>query len=105
PLTFVLLPELYEHLDIAVEPQQHLLYFTGPIRMPWFLVVTLTVVAVGPVVEEVVFRGYLQAGIRGLAGRHAAVWIAGALFGLLHAPGAGWHAALPLALLGAFFGW
>lgn len=86
----------------SVPPQASLLYCTAfePHR-PGFWVVVLGAVIAAPVGEEIVFRGYLHALLRRFLSPSAAILVGGAVFGLLH----GLHYALPIAVLGCWFGW
>jgi membrane protease YdiL (CAAX protease family) len=98
------IPELFRALGADIEPQRHLAYFTGPLDSPWFIVVLLSVTALGPITEEVLFRGYLQSGAVGLLGRRTGVVVVAIAFGLVHV-NVGWYAFLPITALGLFFGW
>jgi membrane protease YdiL (CAAX protease family) len=60
----------------------------------------LVVVVIAPLFEEIVFRGYLWAGLRTRLPATATNVITAATFGAFH----GWSYALPIAVLGAFFG-
>ena len=55
----------------------------------------------GPVVEEIIYRGYLQAGLCRALGRHGGVVLTAVVFGLSH----GVTIAFPLFLVGLFLGW
>ncbi len=65
----------------------------------WATVIVMAVV-VAPLVEEVIFRGYLYGVARKFAGRWAAVGVTAALFAAIHINALG---LLPLALLGVVF--
>jgi membrane protease YdiL (CAAX protease family) len=68
---------------------------------PGFALWCLLIVVVAPLAEETLFRGYLWTGFASAAPRWFAHVATAALFGLVH----GWDYALPIAVLGAFFGW
>ncbi len=105
PLAFVLLPMLWQELGLPLAPQAHLVWFLEDgTPLGFWLVGLATAALVGPVFEEVVFRGYLLRGLQTLMGSTAAIWISAGLFGLLHVD-AGWFVVLPLSLLGALLGW
>ena len=89
-------------LGLPVVPQDTLQYFAGadPARPGFWLACTATMLF-APLAEEIVFRGYLQGALRASIGPRAAVVAQGLLFGLVH----GFAYALPIALLGVFFGW
>ena len=101
PFSFLVYPTLLAALGVEMEPQEHLLYFTDAPRDLSFWFVFATVCLIGPLIEEIVFRGFLQTGLRRLFGRGAALVFVSILFGLIHE----FDKALPLALMGAFFGW
>lgn len=68
---------------------------------PWFWLVAATASLLAPIAEEVVFRGYLLPLLQPRLGRATSLAATSLLFGLGH----GLPYALPLAALGAFFGW
>lgn len=86
----------------AVAPQDTLQYFAAadPAR-PGFWVALLATSCMAPLAEEVVFRGHLQGALRAATGPRTAIVVQGLVFGLVH----GIDYALPIALLGMFFGW
>ncbi|MDE1155299.1 MAG: CPBP family intramembrane metalloprotease [Acidobacteriaceae bacterium] len=65
------------------------------------------VVIVGPLVEEVIFRGALLAQLRARMGDHWAIGVSALVFGIVHLPDLGWlwYAVPNLVLVGAFCGW
>lgn len=89
-------------LGHPVPPQDQLVYLAtaaDPARPGFWMVVVGAVVA-APLAEEILFRGYLQ---QALAATLRPVWaiaIAAAVFGAVHTL----PYALPVGLLGAFFG-
>jgi membrane protease YdiL (CAAX protease family)/uncharacterized RDD family membrane protein YckC len=64
----------------------------------------LSVVALAPVAEELFFRGFFFAGLRGRWSLWPSALLSGAIFGLVHAP-TGPTAAIPLAGLGVGLAW
>lgn len=61
----------------------------------------ITVVVVAPVVEEILFRGYLFTALSKSLPMWAAQFVTAALFGLVH----GWDYAVPVGVLSLFFGY
>jgi membrane protease YdiL (CAAX protease family) len=68
---------------------------------PGFWIVAAGTVVGAPLAEELVFRGYLHAALRSWLGPWSAIVTGALLFGLLH----GLTYALPIAVLGLWFGW
>lgn len=106
PLWFAVGWQLYqwiaEGLGGGVGLQSHLEYFMeADAGRPAFWFMVVTVALVGPLAEEIVFRGWIQTGLAALAGRAAGLVATSALFGVVH----GLDKAVPVALLGVFFGW
>lgn len=95
---------LWRALDLPLEPQPHLAYFAED-RATWEVAaVTLTVCVVGPVAEEVIYRGHLQTGLATFVGPRAAILWSAFLFALTHVT-SGWVLFVPIGLLGLLFGW
>ncbi len=69
--------------------------------MPGFVLAVFGIVAIAPVVEEVLFRGYLFTALDVVLPRWATQVATAAVFGLLHGPGY----ALPIGVLSLYFGW
>ena len=70
----------------------------------------LTAVVVGPLIEELLFRGLLQTWLltafgRGGGGRWATLLTAATLFGLTHLGATTWHALPGLMVFGLTLGW
>lgn len=67
----------------------------------WMNWITLFVLVgfIGPLLEEVVFRGFLFAWLRQKLGVHAGLWIQAMVFGLIHQHGAGFLPLTALALV------
>lgn len=97
---FVYLPALTA-MGFEAPVQDHLAYFTAVDHGPAFWVVVATVCVLGPVAEEIVFRGFLQTALGRLLPRLVSIAITAALFGLIHGP----LLALPLAIVGVWFCW
>lgn len=83
---------------------------TGDRASVWWWAIVAGAVLGAPILEEVVFRGFLQPAIRAMAGPWAAILISGALFTMLHIPrgpdsgGATWLAIPTLAVLAIALG-
>lgn len=102
PIALFAYPSLLRLLGGEMAAQPHLAYFAAPPTERWqFYAVLTTVVLVGPLAEELAFRGYLRELLRGVAGPAAGLYGTALLFGLFH----GVQLAAPLALLGWLFGW
>lgn len=102
PFTIFVHTRLLEWLSVPFEPQEHLAYFGLAERSsPVFFGALATIVVVGPLAEEIVFRGHLRDLFTTLVGARAALVLTSAAFGVMH----GIAFALPLALLGLLFGW
>lgn len=88
-------------VGFAVPPQPALEYLaTRPLDRPGFWVVVAGVTIGAPVAEEIVFRGYLQPALLCMFRPWVAVVLTAAAFGAVHTL----PYALPVGLLGAFFG-
>lgn len=98
---YLLYPLLLECLGVEFEPQAHLSWFLDSDRDGLFLFAVVTVVLLGPLAEELVFRGYLQGGLARPYPPVVALLVVSVLFGLVHGP----LYALPLTLMGLVFGW
>jgi membrane protease YdiL (CAAX protease family) len=73
----------------------------GDARTAGYWVVVAAPVLGAPLAEEIVFRGYLQPALLGVMRPAFAIGATAALFGAVHTL----PYALPVAVLGAFFGW
>lgn len=104
PLALFGLTAAWRALGWPIEEQPHLAYFATPAATPWFVSAALAVVVLGPILEEVVFRGFLHDGLRARLGPRMTITVAAVLFGALHV-GDGSFLFVPTALLGALFGW
>ena len=68
--------------------------------LAWRIPLVLLVVSLGPLVEELLFRGVLLSALLQRWGTAAAVLLSSLIFALAHLPGLGWQAfALPDLLL------
>ena len=77
--------------------------FIAATDRPEALVLLLILIClVAPVVEEIIFRGYVYAGIRRRLPPYAAMIISGLLFGMMHTLESG---LAPLALMGVVLAW
>lgn len=96
-----LLGHLLQTPDIQV-PMMELLDSPASIALVGFFAVTL-----GPVCEELVFRGFLLPLLTRTLGAALAIIVAAAPFALLHGPqyGWSWRHVLLIGLAGAAFGW
>jgi membrane protease YdiL (CAAX protease family) len=103
-LCALLVSALWRALGWPVAPQPHLEYFADEHGVLAWSVVVTTVCLVGPVVEEVIFRGHLQTGLETLLGPRRALWLAALSFGLIHVPN-GPVLFVPITALGLLFGW
>ena len=108
PFVVVWLLALVGYLAVAraagfeVPAQAQLRYLAAAdLARPGCWVAIATVVGFGPLAEEVVFRGFLQPALLAVMRPVPAIALASLVFGLAHtAP-----YTLPVAGLGAFFGW
>lgn len=83
-------------------PPQPLLAYFAEVRSPGRLAAMSVVVCVlGPLTEEIVFRGYVQEALREVARPWVAISATAMMFGLVH----GVVYAVPIGLLGVLFGW
>lgn len=103
PLSLIAVPALWSWLGWPIEPQRHLDFFRDARADATFWLALATVCVIGPLAEEIVFRGYLQTGLVRAWGRRSAIAVVAIVFGLVHV-GSGWHVLLPIALLGFWFG-
>ncbi|MEC9374602.1 MAG: CPBP family intramembrane glutamic endopeptidase, partial [Planctomycetota bacterium] len=72
---------------------------------PWWWLVIVAVVIGAPIVEEVIYRGFLQSGIAAVVdNRWTAILITSALFAVAHIGAADWHALPGLFTLSLAFG-
>jgi len=89
-------------LGHTVAPQPQLEYLaTARIAEPRLWLLCLGTVLLAPLVEELVFRGYLLAALLLLLPKWGALLLTAAVFGYVHGPGY----AVPIGVLGLLFGW
>ena len=101
PIAFFAYPWFLDALGCPLEMQPHLEYFTAGSGQTGFWLTLVTVCVVGPIYEEIVFRGFFQSGLRRWIGFVPSLIIVSVMFGLIHSV----KLAFPLTLVGAFFGY
>lgn len=101
PLFMFVYPVVWTNLGLELTPQPHLEYFVDPTFDLRFWIMLATICLLGPIIEEVVFRGFLQTALARWVGDWSALISTSLLFGLVH----GVSYALPLAVMGGFFGY
>lgn len=62
-------------------------------------------IVAAPIVEEMLFRGFLYRGLAPRIGAVATIILTSVVFGLLHAPGFGWVRAVGTGCLGLMMAW
>lgn len=74
---------------------------------PTMILFAIFVVVLGPLCEELAFRGFLMPLLMRSFGAASGIVVTGLLFGCLHAPEYGWHwqHVLLIAIAGTVFGW
>jgi len=73
---------------------------------PWLVVMSIQVVLITPLLEEVMYRGILQRTLTSLdLGRWTAIVITSVVFVTMHVGAARWHALPALFVLSLGFGW
>jgi len=72
----------------------------------WLLIFGIVAVVLGPVFEEIVFRGFIQPLLSRDLGETAGILLTATAFGLLHGPeySGSWHYVLLITFAGACFG-
>jgi membrane protease YdiL (CAAX protease family) len=72
----------------------------------WFVVLVGQVVVIAPITEELLYRGLVQPGLRGLGvGRWAAITTTSVVFAAMHWQNTAPHAVVALFALSLAFGW
>ena len=72
----------------------------------WLVVMSIQVVFIAPLLEEVLYRGILQRTLTSLdLGRWTGIVITSTVFVMMHVGAARWHALPALFLLSLGFGW
>ena len=93
---------LMSALGRPVEPQAQLLGLVERgVDTPGFYLQLLLIVAIGPVIEEVVFRGYLFTALQRAAPKWVTHAVVASVFGLVH----GVDHAVPIGVLSLLFGY
>lgn len=103
PTAMLVYPWFLEQLGGRLEMQRALLYFAqggGDSLTNWLTMLAVACLLV-PMVEEILFRGYLQQALKGFLPTWSAVVATAVLFGLIHGPAY----AAPIGLLGLLLGW
>ncbi|MCA8976527.1 MAG: CPBP family intramembrane metalloprotease [Planctomycetes bacterium] len=89
-------------VDATVLPQPALARLAAEgMAMPGATALVFAIVVLGPVAEEILFRGYLFAALEQRLSGVATQLVTAALFGLVHGP----DYALPIGVLALLFGW
>ncbi len=89
-------------IGVPVPPQETLQQLAEQgVQTPGLGRMTAILVVGAPLMEELVFRGYLLTALRVRLPAVAAQLVTAALFGIVH----GWLYAVPIGVLGLFFGW
>jgi membrane protease YdiL (CAAX protease family) len=65
----------------------------------------MLLVVAAPIVEEMLFRGFLYRGLTPRLGAVGTIILTSVVFGLLHAPGFGWVRVVGTTCLGLLLGW
>lgn len=102
PVAMKVYPWVLERLSEPLQQQAQLIYFSDvDFVRPGLWYCLVVAVLLGPLAEELVFRGYLYGAAKQALGAGKALLLTSALFGLIH----GVQYAVPIALLGLLFGW
>ncbi|MBM4061218.1 MAG: CPBP family intramembrane metalloprotease [Planctomycetes bacterium] len=89
-------------LGVVVQPQPSLLRLAERgAELPELAALVAGIVLVAPLLEEIVFRGYLFTALDRVLPRPSVHLLTAAAFGLVHGP----HYALPIGVLALLFGW
>jgi membrane protease YdiL (CAAX protease family) len=95
---------IWRALGWPLADQPHLSYFADAEPGLAWVGVLASVCIVGPILEEVIFRGFLLDGLAARHGTRTAVAVSAALFGFVHI-GAGTVLLVPISFLGGLFAW
>ena len=98
-LTFLTVAALLNLFSMEPVPQNVVQIFLKDSTSPYLIYITLFVALLGPVLEEIFFRGFAYAGLRKRFGIWGAACIASAVFAALHMNAV---AFVPIFLLGMF---
>jgi len=107
-LTGLALPFVLSALAAALHPPSIPSPFDKFLKSPvWLVLFGMLAVTLGPLVEELFFRGFLQPLLSRSLGVVAGIFATAAAFGLLHGPEYSWSWQFLVALMfaGAAFGW
>ncbi|MCB9888296.1 MAG: CPBP family intramembrane metalloprotease [Planctomycetes bacterium] len=99
PFAFLLYPYVMHRLGHRLPPQAMLEYLAGTPDWGFAWLALLLACLIGPIAEELVFRGFLFRAVAPLSGP-AAIAFTSVLFGLLHEV----SVIVPVTLLGGLFG-
>lgn len=104
PILGGLLTQLLAHGQQVPQDVKQMLVGTAPAMQVFFM---LTIVAIGPLVEELIFRGVLLSALLRHMRATWAILLSAAVFALVHLPGLSflWYALPNLALLGVAAAW
>lgn len=100
PFSLLLYPWLLHGAGHDLPAQPALLYFNGPAPPEGRLMLVLLACVLGPIGEELFFRGYIYRFVDLRFGPTPALWVTSVWFGIMH----GLEYALPLTLMGFLFG-
>jgi len=96
---FMILAVVLRFFSIEPEPQDVVQIYLKDSTQPYLLVLTLFVAVVGPMMEELFFRGFAYAGLRKRFGVWPGAVLSSAVFAALHMH---WVAFFPIFFLGMF---
>lgn len=94
--------QLFHEFDVTIQPQEVTRTLLTPQAWPEAAASVGIVVLVAPLLEEMVFRGFLLPAVSRRTGPAVAILLAAALFGLAHGP---LFYAGPTFALGVLLGW
>lgn len=100
PLVIFVNPLLLQLFDTTFTAQPHLLYFRGDLSGWQGMLAILAVCVGGPIMEETIFRGFLQSSAVKILGRGGGLLLTSLAFGLIHGP----LYAFPMVVMGLFLG-
>lgn len=100
PLAMLVNPLVLKWFDLTFEAQPHLLYFQGDLSGWQGSLAVIAVCIGGPVMEEIIFRGFFQSSAVRILGRAGGLFMTSLAFGLIHGP----LYAFPMLVMGLFLG-
>ena len=77
----------------------------GADRLPFLISLWLLLLVAAPIVEEMLFRGFLYRGLVGPLGTVSTIVLTSVVFGLLHKYGFGWDRVVAITAFGLLLGW